>query len=411
MRSVLAFSDAKLRRLWIAQGCGAVGDEMFRVAMVWIAVGAIGSLAAWLPALQSTVLILATTIAGRVAGADARAMTGASLIRAAAVLAPAVWAAVGGQPVIALVGAVMILSATRAVFDPALQTSLGRLAADDDLLRSANGLFDATARFARFIGPMLAAALVLVMPVIDLLVVNAGLALAGAAVVWSLRRALPPFELPARHASIANGLRIVAAHRLLRVLMATGLFNNMSWVVTITIGLALLIDERAPSAFGLPGASAFGMVFAAYGFGNISGNIVAVSLRQTPGVAVMFGSVVLLHGCLALMGIAGLWASQATLLYWLMAAAAVGAFGPAFYDIPYQMIIQRQATQHVAAVFRAKMLSQNVGVLVGLIAAPAFFDRMGPSWVIIVLGVASVAVTAIGWVFAARAVRADASAR
>ena len=95
----------------------------------------------------------------------------------------------------------MGLAAMRMVFTPALQSAVPVLVTDREALQAINGLFDATWRLARLIGPMLAAVLNTLLPVIHFLSVTAvgfvlsGLAdLGGARPRWSIPRSQPQPE-------------------------------------------------------------------------------------------------------------------------------------------------------------------------------------------------------------------------
>lgn len=407
MRSLGALRVPSLRRLWLAAAIAAVGDDLFRVAMVWLAVEAIGSLAAWLPALQAGTLIVVSFWGGRVLGADARTMIGVNLVRVFVALVPVVVVMIGFQPIGALVFAAGMFAACRASFEPAMQASLPRLSANEAMLLSSNALFDATNRLARLVGPTLAAALVLVIPVIHLLTVQAVMALMALLLVISLRRHLPPFEAARGAAnSIITGFRLVHGHKVLRIAVGANVISHGTWVVVITIGMALLIDERHPAVFGLPGAGAYGLVIGAYGTGNLAGNLFAASRPNPPGIAAMFGGEMVM-GCGFLgIGLVGLLASDSWLVPGLMIVAAMGAHGASFHDMPIALMVQRFPPHFIAAVHRARMVIQQSGILTALFISPLFFDRFGAARTIIGAGIIHVMVGAIAWIFAARAERA-----
>ena len=65
------------------------------------------------------------------------------------------------------------LAALRMVFSPALQSTVPTLVRDRDAQQAINGLFDATYRLARLIGPMVAALLHIFLPVIHFLTATA----------------------------------------------------------------------------------------------------------------------------------------------------------------------------------------------------------------------------------------------
>ena len=69
------------------------------------------------------------------------------------------------------------------VFSPALQSTIPTLVRDRDAQQAINGLFDATYRIARLVGPMVAALLHLFLPVIHFLTATAlGFLVSGAAI-------------------------------------------------------------------------------------------------------------------------------------------------------------------------------------------------------------------------------------
>ena len=96
-----------------------------------------------------------------------------------------------------LIVSVMGIAALRMVFTPALQSTVPVLVPDRDAMQAINGLFDATWRLARLIGPALAAVLNAFLPVIHFLSVTAvGFILSGMA-IWAVRdRLITNLEAP-----------------------------------------------------------------------------------------------------------------------------------------------------------------------------------------------------------------------
>src|SRR5262249_9749091 len=83
--------------------------------------------------------------------------------------------------IILLVVASAGLAALRMAFTPALQSTIPVLVREDDARQAINGLFDATYRIARLVGPMVAALLHLFLPVIHFLTATAlGFIVSGA---------------------------------------------------------------------------------------------------------------------------------------------------------------------------------------------------------------------------------------
>ena len=90
---------------------------------------------------------------------------------------------ISGLSITLLIIASVGLASLRMVFSPALQSTVPTLVRDRDSQQAINGLFDATYRIARLVGPMVAALLHLFMPVIHFLTATAlGFLVSGAAI-------------------------------------------------------------------------------------------------------------------------------------------------------------------------------------------------------------------------------------
>ena len=146
--------------------------------MVWLAVEAARQHAAGFVTAAQYVAMLVAGLFGAVLfdrwRAD-RAMIGAQAAWSAAfALLPVVGYYVSGLSITAAdPRRSMGLAALRMVFSPALQSAVPTLVPDRDAMQAINGLFDATWRLARLIGPMLAALLQLFLPVIHFLTATA----------------------------------------------------------------------------------------------------------------------------------------------------------------------------------------------------------------------------------------------
>ena len=119
MRIFQPLRGAPVALLWGGLSLSALGDQLYAVAMTWIAVQVVGSNAGYLAALQSAVVLLAVLGIGRWADRwdHQRSMIGADLSRAAILLAVViVWLATGGPSAAQLVAAIVVLAAGQAVF-------------------------------------------------------------------------------------------------------------------------------------------------------------------------------------------------------------------------------------------------------------------------------------------------------
>lgn len=140
MRIFLPLRSAPVALLWSGLSLSAIGDQLYIVALTWIAVGVLGANAGYLWVLQALALLLAALGIG--AWADQRdrrwSMIEADLVRAAVLLGVVgFWLITGAASTLQLVAAVVVLAVGQAVFRPALQVLLPPLVPDAHLLPAA----------------------------------------------------------------------------------------------------------------------------------------------------------------------------------------------------------------------------------------------------------------------------------
>ena len=372
--------------LWSGLSLSAIGDQLYAVALTWIAVGVLGARAGYLAALQSGVVLLAVLGVGRWADRwDARtSMIGADLARAAIlVVIVAAWMASGAVGVPQLAAAVIVLALGQAIFRPALQTLLPRLVEERALLPAANALLDATERSARLLGPGLIGLLAGLIPVMHFLSLDALSFLASALAVVLIGRRYsntPPQARAAEPvlANIVRGVRATLAHRLLGfVFLTCGLING-AWYAAFYLVVPILIRRLGVTGPGHSGMAAFGLVISAYGLTNLAANLVIGSRPMpTRPQRQMFGGD-LLMGIAILLLIAAARLPAGWILPGLMAAAALGAISGPMGDIPVAVLRQtRLDPADVAAAMRAYMAMANGGLLIAMLAVPSLISAFG----------------------------------
>lgn len=195
-------------------------------------------------------------------------------------------AAVGSVPVAAIAGvlsvwwilAVVFITSTLGIFfEAAAFGAIPSLVEQADLV-TANGRIQATFAGASVLGPLVAGALLVVLPVDQLLVVDAATFVVSAVALSLIRR---PFNAPlvARRGTtirqdIVEGLRYVLRHPVLRNISAMmALVNLVS--VTAFAQLVLLAKERYGAT-----DSEIGLLFAAGGVGVVLFSLAAGPLRK-----------------------------------------------------------------------------------------------------------------------------------
>jgi len=391
--------------LWSGLSLSAIGDQLYAVALTWIAVGVLGANAGYLTALQAAIVLLVVLGIGRWADRwDSRfSMIGADLCRAAILLALVLaWmtsGAIGGLPLIA---AVAVLAMGQSVFQPALQTLLPRLIDDKALLPAANGLLDATDRSARLLGPGLIALIGGWIPVMHFLTLDAASFLASGAAVALIgrRRTAPPAASLAREPVLANirrGAGAMRGHKLLGFVFATSGLLNGAWCAAFYLTLPLLMTQRQVSGPGGSGIAAFGLVISAYGAANLAATLV-IGSRPMPArpQGQMFGGNLLMGLAILLLALAASLPAE-LILPGLMAAAALGAPAGPMRDIPTAVL--RQTRLHHAdmgAAMRAYMAVNSGGLLGAMLLVPSLVHAIGASAVLILCGAIYVVVGLLG---------------
>ncbi len=405
MRLFAALRIAPVALLWSGLSLSALGDQLYAVALSWIAVDVFGQAAGYLRAFAALAGLVATLGVGSWADRLDQhwGMVAADLGRAA-ILAVLVlsWQIIGAPTALMLVLVIVVLAVGEAMFRPALQTVLPHLVADRQVLQAANGLLDATDRSARLIGPGLIAAIASVVPMVGFFAIDAVSFLLSALAVLGIARLRP--DLPETRlarpdsvvASILRGVRAMAAHRLMRFFLATvGPFNG-AWVAVYYFVLPLMIAEQYPGGDGL---AEYGLVISAYGCTNLASNIVLASRRlpENPQFLMNFGNLIVGVGIL-LIGLSSLLPAQWRFAGYCL-SAAVGAIGGPMKDLP--MAVLRQTRLHPAdmpAAMRAYMSASNAGTLLALAITPALLMWLGDRPVVLLCALVYFVVAGLGLV-------------
>lgn len=393
--------------LWTGQALSAVGDQFQRLALIWVSTSLLGTRAGFVAAAETGAVMVAALAAGAWTEEwdPRRTMVGADLLRAMLAAIPLLAASAGVLNLWTLATPCILLATLRGVFDPALQSSLPRLAEDPATLMRTNALMDATSRIARLVGPMLAATLIAVMPAIGLMGLNAVTFLASALALTNLRDALPRATDKKRESpwdGLLRGGRAVAARPPFTYLLVRGGVVNGLWVVAMWLCLPLAV--RALHRWTSDGADigVVGMVMGSYGAGNVIGNILIGEMEpRRPLDMVLLGNLVVGAG-LILMALA-FFAPAGALVPLLMAAAAATALGGPCSDVPMAALRQtRFDPKDVAAVCRLSLAADYGGMLLATALAPLLLTQVAASTALAICGVGIIAAAAAGLAVLAR---------
>ncbi|HUA76451.1 MAG TPA: MFS transporter [Acetobacteraceae bacterium] len=419
MRLLAPLRDPPVALLWGGLSLSAIGDQLYAIALTWIAVGVLGAAAGYLAAVGAGCVLATALIAGRWADAweQRAAMIAADLARALVLIAVVLdWSFRGRPTAVALVLATIILAIGQAVFRPALQSVLPALVRDAAHLPAANALLDSTDRIARLLGPGLIVVFAAWVPVkhfLSLDAVSFGLSAASLLLIGRMRRLpRPRGDKPPRDilGSALRGFRVVATHPLLRVTLQLTGVNNGLWYAVFFLGLPLALTRHVPGSAGL---GAYGFVISAYGCTNLAATLVIASrkLPSCPGRMIFAGYAVLGIGLtlMAMTAAASLPPSLSVTIFAI--TAALGAVGGPMKDIPTAVLRQTELPRaDVPAAMRAYMVAANGGLLVAMLIAPLLY-AIFPVWsVMAVCAVITFGIGVAGMVrFAVQPALADSS--
>jgi len=391
-----ALKIARIRRLWASQVFSAMGDQLYLIAVAWLAVEAVGSRGGLVVAAGSASAVVFGLIGGVYADRwDGRkTMVASDVLRALAVATVPVAAGLGWISVWHLGAVGVVVAGLDSLFDPALQASLPVLAGDPRTLRAANGLMDATRRLARTVSPALAGALAAALPVAHFFTLDAlSFAVSGAAILSLGSR----FRWePARGDGTADGaegllagireafLSVRQSKVLLWSFAVTGL-ASAAFSAVIVVGAALLASREFGGNVG-----AYGLIVGAYGMGNVLSNLAVGGLPIRRPVMLLFcGKAVLGAGFLLL--------SSAPTLWVALAGAAVAAVGGPMGDLMLLTMIQTgQPPGRIGKVYGLLATISGAGSALGLVLAGFLFAALGPRAGMVCLSLVVVAGAAAG---------------
>ena len=405
MRLLRPLRHRPVALLWGGLALSAIGDQLYNVALIWIAVGALGAAAAYVTALQAACMLVTTLFAGHWVDRWEQRPTliAADLARIAALLlVVALWSVKGQPSPAALVFAVVVLATGAAIARPAVQALLPTLLPDRAALPAANALIDSTERMARLAGPMLVGALAGLLPERHFLTLDAATFAASAIAVLLIgRRSASPAAPPATSlpgipparmrfsASALRGVRAVRHDGLLRDCWATSGVLNGAWLTVFYLCVPLLIQREGLGGPAGTGLGAFGLVIACYGLTNFL-TLLVVGNREMPArpqTQIALARFVMGAGLLVVAAAAA-FAPHGLVLAGMMAGALVAAPGGPMGDVPIAVMRQlRTPPGEVAPAVRAFIASSQLGTILALLVAPVLIAWLGVASVAALCGV------------------------
>jgi len=381
--------DRAVLTVWSGLCTSTVGEDLFRVASVWLAVEVAGNMAGLVTGVQYVAMLVAGLFGGVLFDRwrPVQAMLGSRWWSAAFCLLPVIGFYISDISITLLIISSVGLATLRMVFSPALQTTIPTLVRDRDGQQAINGLFDATYRIARLLGPMVAALLHLFLPVIHFLSATAlGFLVSGAALRAARERLEGGLSDPVRMKpglkgaweALTAGFRLMLSEPVTGAVLIVNAVMNGPWTVALSLAIALIVTEYRPTFLGFGDLAAYALVMGAYGVGDLSGNIIAGSVRFRRPLSTMFlGYVAMGIGFSWLAASVWLLPSEVLLPAMMIGGLMAGLGGP-FFFVP--MITRMQTVFHgheIARVFRLRLVVMAAAMLISSLVATWGFELMG----------------------------------
>jgi predicted MFS family arabinose efflux permease len=295
--------DRDFRRFWIGQGVSSFGDEVSALALPLVAVIVLGASATQM-GIITALGYLPFLLVGLQAGVwvdrmrRRRILIWADLAQAALLLTVPAAAITGLLRIEQLYVLALLIGGINVVASVAQQSFLPSLVRRQHL-PAANSRLEATRSVTGIVGPSVAGVLVQLLTAPIAVFVNAVTLLASAGLLASMRTVEPP-PLPeaqrrGMRAQVAEGLRIVLRHELLRPLMSCGMTHNFFRRMFEAIFVLYLVNELGIDA------ALLGLIIAAGGPGALLGALAAVPVARRIGIGptVVWAQVLTGIACLA----------------------------------------------------------------------------------------------------------------
>jgi MFS family permease len=406
--------DRAVLIVWSGLCTSTIGEDLFRVASVWLAVEVAGNMVGLVTGVQYVAMLVAGLFGGVLFDRwrPDNAMIVSRTWSAVFALLPVVGYYFWGVSIALLIVASVGLASLRMIFSPALQSTIPTLVPDRGAQQAINGLFDATYRIARLLGPMVAALLHLFLPVIHFLTVTAlGFLVSGWALKVARHRLVGAEIEPAQvkggwggaWEALTAGFRLMRREPTIGTILIVNAILNGPWMVALSLAIALIVTEYRPTFLGFGDLAAYALVMGAYGSGDVTGNIIAGSMRFHRPLSTMFMGYVAMGSGFSLLALA-VWTLPADgLLPAMMVGALMAGLGGPFFFVP--MITRMQTVFHghdIARVFRLRLVVMAAAMLAASLVATWCFEVMGAVATQLACGLMILAVGAAGFTICRR---------
>jgi MFS transporter, DHA3 family, macrolide efflux protein len=383
---IQALRHPQIKKLWFAQALSSIGDEIYRVGLIWLAIKMMGNDTGYLAAGQTASLLCLSFLGGRWADQwdPRKTMISVDILRAILVLIPVAISFFMTPPLTVLWFMAFSVSGLSAFFDPATQGLIPQLAKTPTLVKSTNGLMSTTIRMARMIGPAIVGLLSVFIPMIHFFSIDALTFIISALCVYSLGNFMPVKPQSQVTKSVKTDFKtaVMSGFRLTKtvpgmgyVFFAKGLITG-GWNLVIIVGFPLLVHNLTGGD-----VRSFGYVMASYGIGNFIGALYFGNReRKNSWFYYFFGH--------CLHGLGYLAIGFAPNLSFIIAAAIYCGFTGPINDLGFvDMIQDKFKGNDVIKMFRLRLTVESATTLVFTVLSPWLIKLTSVETMIILSGV------------------------
>ncbi len=368
-----------MRWLWSGQLFSCVGDEIYNVALIWLAAGIVGTNAGYVGAMESGALLIGSLFISHIADLwdERRTMIWVDIIRGVLVLLPPILLATFGLSMWTLLPIAFFVAGLESFFRPAMFSVLPRLASSDrNSLHQTNALMSTTERLARVIGPIIVAFLSQILPIVHFFTVNALTFFASSLSIYFIKDERLKSQHSRKVGSLTKSWKQIKAHDNVFFYFITAGPSAAVWYMAYPLGLGLMMKLE----LGLD-ISSFGKLLACYGIGNFLGAVLLGSFSfGRPEVALSIGR--------TMAGVGFLIVGFAPLMEIKMLGTIIASLGGPISDVPYQTMVQKTFPPHQqAGVFRLHMGHSRIWITTIFLVSPLAYQMFQPSEVIAICGV------------------------
>jgi MFS family permease len=383
VKYIVALREPPLAALWVSQVLSGLGDQLYMLAAMWIAVERFGNQAGYVAAAIGIGKITFGLLGGLIADRfdRRRVMVISDVIRFVAVAPLPIIAFFGTIHLWHLIVAGALMGSFGAFFDPALQASLPSITRSQSALEAMTGLMDLTQRLARAIGPSLTGLLVAIMPITQFFTIEAFSFLISALTILMLKKKLSWDKekktvaglnsLQDLFRDIADGFSYVAKDQAMTYCFASLALQAGLWGIAFTVGIPILVKQSFSD-----NVANYGYLVAAYGVGSVLGNVVCANLHvRSSWLNVFVGD--------ALCGLGFLLIAISNSMQTAALGAILAAIGGAAGDLLLLNLIMKEVPGSVLGkTMSLRMMVLSGGHALGLIGAAALY-KIAPACTII----------------------------